>query len=145
VACSQLGSWAECPIWRFSRGRPRLEGGVRKRLFGKSRDSGAILLRTFDVYINVEPWAVRCMLRCAPMAALISFYAWLDKQKLLRTPLGNWAKQVVRDAAFPRDVPNLEALLEYVKVSEKGSGQAIAIARLAYRSYERSQRPAPQG
>lgn len=79
------------------------------------------------------------------MAALISFYDWLAKQKLLRTPVGSWAKQVARDEAFPRDCANVEALLEYVKVSQKGSGQAIALARVAFQSYERHVRPPVKG
>jgi uncharacterized protein YozE (UPF0346 family) len=78
------------------------------------------------------------------MAALISFYDWLAKQKLLRTPLGNWAREAARDKDFPREIANIEALLDYVRTSQKGSGQAVAIARLAYQSYERSQRPAPR-
>lgn len=77
------------------------------------------------------------------MAAMISFYEWLTKQKLLRTPLGEWAREAVRDKSFPREVAALDALLEYVRTSPKGSAQAVAIARTAYQAYARSQRPAP--
>jgi uncharacterized protein YozE (UPF0346 family) len=77
------------------------------------------------------------------MAAMISFYDWLAKQKLLRTPLGDWAREVARDKEFPRDVATLEALLAHVKTKSEGSAQAVVIARTAYRAYERSQRPAP--
>jgi uncharacterized protein YozE (UPF0346 family) len=77
------------------------------------------------------------------MAAMISFYDWLGKQKLLRSPLGNWAREAARDEAFPRDVADLDALLSYVRTSSKGSAQAVAIARSAYQAYVRSHRPAP--
>jgi hypothetical protein len=45
----------------------------------------------------------------ADMAALISFYEWLTKQKSLRTSLGGFARDLARDAGFPRDVASLEA------------------------------------
>jgi len=78
------------------------------------------------------------------MAALISFYDWLAKQKKLRTPLGDFARVVARDPGFPRDVATLEALVEHFKASEHfkalpgGSAQTIAVGRLAYRAYERA-------
>lgn len=81
------------------------------------------------------------VLACGPMAALTSFYEWLTKQSGLRTPLGAWAKQVAKDPAFPRDVSNVTALLDYVKGPQKGSGQALALARVAFQSYERHVRP----
>jgi uncharacterized protein YozE (UPF0346 family) len=83
------------------------------------------------------------------MAALISFYDWLAKQKKLRTPLGEFARVVARDPGFPRDVASLDALVEYFRASEYfkalpgGSAQIIAVGRLAYRSYERAHGAAP--
>ncbi len=72
------------------------------------------------------------------MAALISFYDWLAKQKKLRTPLGDFARVVARDPGFPRDMASLEALVEYFKALPGGSAQTIAVGRLAYRAYERA-------
>jgi uncharacterized protein YozE (UPF0346 family) len=77
------------------------------------------------------------------MAALISFYEWLTKQKSLRTPLGGFAREVTRDAGFPREAASLDAVLEYVKGLPKTTPQTVAVARTAYRTYERSQADAP--
>jgi uncharacterized protein YozE (UPF0346 family) len=77
------------------------------------------------------------------MAALISFYEWLTKQKSLRTSLGGFAREVTRDPGFPRDIASLEAVLEYVRALPKSSPQTVAVARTAYRTYERSQADAP--
>lgn len=77
------------------------------------------------------------------MPAMISFYDWLAKQKLLRTPLGDLAREATRDKNFPRDAVTLEALIEYLRSTPAGSAQVIAVARAAYRNYERSLRPAP--
>lgn len=77
------------------------------------------------------------------MAAMISFYDWLTKQKQMRTPIGEFARAAARDKEFPQDVAALEALLEYVRGSKNGSAQAVAIARTAYQAYARSLRPAP--
>jgi uncharacterized protein YozE (UPF0346 family) len=85
----------------------------------------------------------RYVLGSAAMAELISFYDWLAKQKSLRTPVGEFARTVARDKAFPRDVATLDALLDYVRTSQKGSAQAVAVARTAYQTYVRSHRPAP--
>ena len=76
--------------------------------------------------------------------AMTSFYDWLAKQKRLRTPLGDLARAAARDQGFPRDVASLEALLDYVRASSKGSAQAVVIARSAYQAYERSERPPPR-
>ena len=78
------------------------------------------------------------------MPAMISFYEWLAKQKQLRTPVGELARQSAKDPSFPRDVATLEALLEYVRTSSKGSAQAVSIARMAYQAYARSLRPEPK-
>lgn len=77
------------------------------------------------------------------MPAMISFYDWLAKQKLLRTPLGELAREAARDKNFPRDAVTLEALIEYLRSTPMGSAQVIAVARAAYRNYERSLRPVP--
>lgn len=79
------------------------------------------------------------------MATLLSFYDWLSKQKGLRTPVGEMARRAARDAAFPRDIATLEALLEYVRASSNGAGEAAAVARSAYRAYERSGKPPSRG
>lgn len=75
------------------------------------------------------------------MATLVSFFEWLGKQKGLRTPVGEFARAAQRDADFPREVPSLDALLEHLKKSPKTSAQTIAVARTAYRAYERSVAP----
>lgn len=79
------------------------------------------------------------------MAALISFYDWLTKQKSLRTALGAFARELTRDAAFPRDAATLEAVLEHLRTLPKTTPQTLAVARTAYRTYERSQEAAPRG
>jgi hypothetical protein len=78
------------------------------------------------------------------MAALLSFYDWLAKQKNLRTPLGGIARDIGRDAGFPRDVVSLEAVLEHLRAAPNVSAQTLAVARTAYRAYERSQASAPR-
>lgn len=78
------------------------------------------------------------------MAALISFFEWLTKQKSQRTALGGFAREVTRDAGFPRDVASAEALLEYLRGRPNSSAQSLAVARSAYRTYERSQESAPR-
>lgn len=79
------------------------------------------------------------------MAALTSFYDWLTKQKNLRTSLGGFAREATRDPAFPKDVASLDALLEYLQSTPNRSPQTIAVARTAYRTYERSHAPALRG
>jgi uncharacterized protein YozE (UPF0346 family) len=76
--------------------------------------------------------------------AMTSFYDWLTKHKRLRTPLGELARAAARDKDFPRDVASLEILVDYVRVSSKGSAQAVVVARSAYQAYERSERPPPK-
>ncbi|HEY3493747.1 MAG TPA: YozE family protein [Polyangiaceae bacterium] len=75
------------------------------------------------------------------MATLVGFHEWLGKQKGLRTPVGEFARTALRDANFPREVASLDALLEYVRGQPNGSAQTVAIARTAYRTYERSVQP----
>jgi hypothetical protein len=78
------------------------------------------------------------------MPAMISFCDWLAKHNRLRTPLGDLARQSAKDPGFPRDVASLDALLEHVRSTSKGSAQAVSIARSAYQAYERSLRPEPR-
>jgi uncharacterized protein YozE (UPF0346 family) len=67
-----------------------------------------------------------------------SFYDWLVKQKNQRTPLGEFAREVTRDPAFPRDVAiTLDAVLDFIRASPNSSAQTLAIARTAYRAYAR--------
>jgi len=73
----------------------------------------------------------------APMASK-SFYDWLVAQKNQRTPLGEFARAVTRDPAFPKDVTiTLDAVLEFIRASADPSPRALAIARTAYRTYAR--------
>lgn len=78
------------------------------------------------------------------MATLVSFFEWLGKQKGLRTPVGDFARAAGRDTAFPREVGSLEQLLEYVRGMPKSTAQTVAVARTAYRDYERSVAPPPR-
>ena len=76
------------------------------------------------------------------MAALVGFFEWLGKQKGLRNPVGEFARTALRDEKFPREVTSVDALLEYVRSTPNGSAQTVAIARAAYREYQRSFKPA---
>lgn len=75
------------------------------------------------------------------MATLVSFHEWLGKQKALRTPVGEFARTALRDTTFPKEVASVEALLDHVRKMPGGSAQSVAIARTAYRAYERSVAP----
>ncbi|HEX5100692.1 MAG TPA: YozE family protein [Polyangiaceae bacterium] len=76
--------------------------------------------------------------------AMIGFFEWLGKQKGLRNPVGEFARTALRDASFPREVASLDALLDYVRKMAKSSAQTVAVARNAYRDYERSVSPPPR-
>jgi len=68
-----------------------------------------------------------------------SFYDWLVKEKNQRNPLGEFARTVARDPAFPKEAATtLDAVLDFVRASPNASPQALAIARTAYRAYARS-------
>ena len=75
-----------------------------------------------------------------PMSKFTTFYEWLEKQKGKKSPLGELANDAVRDAAFPKDVASLDALLTYFK-AKKLSGLKIATARIAWQSYARGLGP----
>jgi uncharacterized protein YozE (UPF0346 family) len=67
-----------------------------------------------------------------------NFHDWLVEQKNQRSPLGEFAREMTRDPAFPKDIPtSLEAVLEFIKASPNASPRALAIARSAYRTYSR--------
>jgi len=78
----------------------------------------------------------------APMSSNTSFYDWLAKQKALRTPLGDFARKAAGDQEFPRTMATEEEILTHVRATSAGSGQALAVARAAYRAYARSIKPA---
>jgi uncharacterized protein YozE (UPF0346 family) len=84
------------------------------------------------------------MLRQRTMAAPVGFYEWLTKQKGQRNPVGELARSVARDAEFPRDMATLEQVLEHLRQSSNASAESLAVARSAYRAYERSVKPAPR-
>jgi uncharacterized protein YozE (UPF0346 family) len=60
------------------------------------------------------------------MAAFTNFYDWLSKQKNLRTPVGDMARDTAKDASFPRDVTTLDAVVEHL---QKGNASSAVIAR----------------
>jgi uncharacterized protein YozE (UPF0346 family) len=74
------------------------------------------------------------------MSKFTTFYAWLEKQKSKKSPVGNLASQAVRDKDFPKDVASLDALLAHLK-TQKASGLLLATAKLAWQSYARGQAP----
>ena len=78
------------------------------------------------------------------MAAQVGFYEWLTKQKGQRTPVGELARAAARDSEFPKEMATLEQILDHYRKSEKASAASIAVARSAYRAYERSVAPAPR-
>lgn len=78
------------------------------------------------------------------MAAQVGFYEWLTKQKGQRTPVGELARAAARDAEFPKELATLEQVLDHYRQSE-ASAESIAVARSAYRAYERSIAPASRG
>lgn len=73
------------------------------------------------------------------MAAFTNFYDWLAKQKNLRTPVGEMARETARDASFPRDVTTLEALLEHLQKTNSSS-EVLARARATWKVFSRGGR-----
>ncbi|HEY3664627.1 MAG TPA: YozE family protein [Polyangiaceae bacterium] len=71
------------------------------------------------------------------MAAFIPFFDWLTKHKGLRTPVGDLAREVLKDKNFPRDLTTLDAFLDYLKASPNSSSEALAKARVTWRAFER--------
>ena len=73
------------------------------------------------------------------MAAFTNFYDWLAKQKSLRTPVGDMARETARDVSFPRDVMTLDAVLEHLQKSN-ASSEAVARARATWKVFSRGGR-----
>ena len=73
------------------------------------------------------------------MAGFTNFYDWLTKQKNLRSPVGDMARETARDATFPRDLTTLEALLEHLQ-KINASSEAIARARATWKVFARGGR-----
>jgi uncharacterized protein YozE (UPF0346 family) len=69
------------------------------------------------------------------MAAFIPFYDWLLKHKSLRTPVGDLAREVLKDGKFPRDLTTLDGFLEYLR-GASSSSQTLAKARITWRAFE---------
>lgn len=79
------------------------------------------------------------MLDTRAMAAFTNFYDWLAKQKNLRTPIGDMARETARDEAFPKDVTTLDAVLEHLQKSN-ATASAIARARATWKVFARGGR-----
>jgi uncharacterized protein YozE (UPF0346 family) len=73
------------------------------------------------------------------MSKFTPFNEWLAKQKNRKSPLGDLARASVRDAAFPKDLASVDALVTYLRTTQ-ASGAAIATARLAWQTYARDQK-----
>ena len=73
------------------------------------------------------------------MAAFTNFYDWLAKQKNLRTPVGEMARETARDEAFPRDVSTLDGLLEHLQKLNASSAE-LARARATWKVFARGGR-----
>lgn len=73
------------------------------------------------------------------MAAFTNFYDWLAKQKNLRSPVGDMARETARDASFPRDVTTLDAVIEHLQKSN-ASSETLARARATWKVFQRGGR-----
>ncbi len=73
------------------------------------------------------------------MAAFTNFYDWLSKQKNLRTPVGDMARDTAKDASFPRDVTTLEGVIEHLQQAN-ASSLVIARARSTWKAFSRGGR-----
>ncbi len=71
------------------------------------------------------------------MAAFTPFYDWLAKHKGLRSPVGDLARDVLKDAAFPKDVTTLEGVLSHIRSSSYSSTEVLSKARTTWRAFER--------
>jgi uncharacterized protein YozE (UPF0346 family) len=67
------------------------------------------------------------------------FHEWLAKQKNRKSPLGDWARGVVRDEAFPKDLTGVDSLVTYLRTKQATSAE-IATARAAWQTYAREQK-----
>jgi uncharacterized protein YozE (UPF0346 family) len=77
------------------------------------------------------------------MSKFITFYAWIEKQKNKKSPVGALAGEILRDADFPKDVASADALLTYLK-GKQVSGATVAAARIAWQAYSREHAAAPR-
>jgi len=73
------------------------------------------------------------------MAAFTNFYDWLAKQKNLRSPVGDMARETARDESFPRDVTTLDGVLEHLQ-KVNASSAALARARTTWKVFARGGR-----
>jgi uncharacterized protein YozE (UPF0346 family) len=73
------------------------------------------------------------------MAGFTNFYDWLAKQKSLRTPVGEMARETARDESFPRDVTTLEQVLEHLQKANASSA-SLARARATWKAFARGGR-----
>lgn len=73
------------------------------------------------------------------MAAFTNFYDWLAKQKNLRTPVGEMARDAARDDGFPRDATTLDAVLEHLQKANATSA-TVARARATWKVFARGGR-----
>ncbi|HET7543581.1 MAG TPA: YozE family protein [Polyangiaceae bacterium] len=73
------------------------------------------------------------------MAAFTNFYDWLGKQKNLRSPIGDMARETARDEAFPRDVTTLDGVIEHLQKANASSA-TLARARATWKVFARGGR-----
>lgn len=73
------------------------------------------------------------------MAAFTNFYDWLSKNTTLRTPVGDMARDTVKDETFPREVTTLDAVLEHLQKANASSA-VIARARSTWKVFARGGR-----
>ncbi len=73
------------------------------------------------------------------MAAFTNFYDWLSKQKNLRSPVGDMARDTAKDPSFPREVTTLEAVLEHLQKANASSA-VVARARSTWKVFARGGR-----
>jgi len=73
------------------------------------------------------------------MPSFTNFYDWLAKQKNLRSPIGDMARETARDEAFPRDVSTVDGVLEHLQKSNASSA-ALARARATWKVFARGGR-----
>ena len=73
------------------------------------------------------------------MPSFTNFYDWLAKQKNLRSPIGDMARETARDEAFPRDVSTVDGVLEHLQKSNALSA-ALARARATWKVFARGGR-----
>jgi len=73
------------------------------------------------------------------MAGFTNFYDWLAKQKGLRSPVGEMARDTARDEGFPRDASTLDAVLEHLQKAN-ASTAVLARARATWKVFARGGR-----